>query len=243
MIATTADFDRHASNFEAGLQAMSPTPRHSFTGQLPTIATTTPEPVESTSARVLREAGIVGKVSLMGMGVADVTTQTTGILTRKETAKLTELQAALDRLAGEINAALKTPLNPAKMALDAPVGQLPAEADIAAASAGEEGRMVRKRIAKAAAQRFFAEECHPVLVGIFEKVADHLATAITDRHQAERQAFEKLVEIYGDEEGEIYRPSPGLLRLCSRRRQLIDLEIPHQSPPSIRGALAGIVAF
>jgi hypothetical protein len=244
-------FDNHAASIQAGLQSMSPAPRRPFSGQPHTIDDPTcdpaPElvapPVESTAAQVLREAGIVGKINLLGMGLADVENLTTGVLTKKEQAKLTELQAACDRLAGEIEAAGKLPTNPAKMALDTPVGELPPEADIAAAVGGDDARAFRKKLAKAAATRFFDTECHPVLVGIFEKIADHLATVITERHKAEQAAFEKFVEVYGDEDGEAYRPSPGLLRLCSRRRQLLDLEIPIYSPPSMRSALAGIVAF
>jgi hypothetical protein len=243
----TTAFDNHAKNFEAGLQAMTPAPRHrsplGSVGDPDPLATTAPEPVESTAARVLREAGIVGKINLMGLGLANVESVTTGLLSRKEQAKLTELQSALDRLAGEIDAAGKLPTNPAKMALDTPVGELPPEADIAAAVGGDDARAFRKKLAKAAATRFFQEECHPVLVGIFEKVADHLATVITDRHKAEQAAFEKFVQIYGDEDTEAYRPSPGLLRICSRRRQLIDCEMFNISPPSIRGTLAGIVTF
>jgi hypothetical protein len=51
-----------------------------------------------------------------------------------------------------------------------------------------------------------------------------LAAKITDRHKVEREAFEKFAAVYGDEDGEAYKPSPGLLLWCARRRQLLDGE-------------------
>jgi hypothetical protein len=238
--------DCHVESVRAGFASIGNSePRRRFTG-LPTELrdhATPPEPVESTPARVLREAGIVGKPDLRWLAPANVEALTPGVLSKKELAKLTELQAACDRLAGEIHAAADHVINPAKLALAAPVGQLPDEATITSGFGGEEGRRFRKTLAKTAAKRFFDEECVPVIVGIYSKIADHLAGVITARHQAEIVAFEKFREVYGDEDAEAYRPSTGLMKLCARRRQLIDLEIPLISPPSIRAVLVGIVAF
>jgi hypothetical protein len=240
--------DRHVESVRAGFASIgNPEPRRRFTGAMPPELrdpTTTPEPVlESTDQRVLREAGILGKPDLRWLAPATVESLTKGVLAKKELAKLTELQAACDRLAGEIHAAAGYVINPAKLALAAPVGQLPAEASITAGFGGEEGRRFRKILAKTAAKRFYDEECVSVIVGIYSKIADHLAGVVTARHQAEIEAFEKFREVYGDEDGEAYRPSTGLMKLCARRRQLIDLEIPPHSPPSVRHALCGIVAF
>jgi hypothetical protein len=245
--ATMSDLDRHAESVRAGFASIGNSePRRRFTGAMPTELldqSTAPESVESTDARVLREAGIVGKVNLMGMGLADVENLTTGLLTKKEQAKLTELQAALDRLAGEINQVNMTPITPAKIAATFPAGELPTEEAIAAVVAGDEGRQARRRLAKESARRFFEEQARPLILAIFEKVSDLLAAKITDRLKAEKEAFDRLLEIYGDEDATAYQPSPGLLRLCARRRALLDGEIPLVSPPSTRAVLAGIVAF
>jgi hypothetical protein len=244
--ATMSDLDRHAERVAAGFASIgNPEPRRRFTGLPAELRdhAPAPEPIESTDQRVLREGGIVGKPDLRWLGLADVENLTKGVLAKRELAKLTELQAACDRLAGEIHAAAQYAINPSKMALAAPVGQLPDEATITAGFGGEEGRQFRKTLAKTAAKRFFDEECVPVIVGVYSKISDHLAGVITARHQAEIVAFEKFREVYGDEDGEAYRPSTGLMKLCARRRQLIDLEIPPHSPPSVRHALCGIVAF
>jgi hypothetical protein len=244
--ATMSDLDRHAASVAAGFASIGNSePRRRFGAMPPELRDqpSAPEPIESTDQRVLREAGIVGKPELRWLAPANVEALTKGVLAKKELAKLTELQAACDRLAGEIHAAAKYAINPGKMALAAPLGQLPDEATITAGFGGEEGRQFRKTLAKIAAKRFFDEECVSVIVGIYPKSADHLAGVITARHRAEIEAFEKFREVYGDEDGEAYRPSTGLLKLCARRRQLIDLEIPLVSPPSVRAVLAGIVAF
>jgi hypothetical protein len=244
--ATESDFEHHAESVRAGFASIgTPEPRRRFTGLPPELLdpTTVPEPVESTPARVLREAGIVARENLMGLGIANVESLTTGLLTKKETARLVEIQTALDRLAVEINQANLTPTNPAKIAATFPAGDLPTEEAIAAVVAGDEGRQARRKLAKESARRFFEEQARPLITAIFAKVADHLATKITDRHEAEQEAFEKFATLFGDEDGEAYKPSPGLLRLCARRRQLLDGEISLSSPPSIRTSLAGIVGF
>lgn len=244
--ATMSDFDRHAESVAAGFASINPEPRRRFTGLPPELRDqpTAPEPVlESTDARVLREAGIVGKPDLRWIGLANTESLTTGVLSKKETARLAEIQTALDRLAAEINQADKTPVSLGKIAETFPAGELPPEEAVAAAVAGDEGRQARRKLAKESARRFFDEQARPLLNGIFAKVADHLAAKITERHQAEQQAHERLLEIYGDEDAEAYRPSPGLLRLCARRRQLLDGEVTHTSPPNLRQTLAGIVAF
>jgi hypothetical protein len=242
-----SDFiDRHAESVRAGFASIGNSePRRRFTGLPPELRdhATAPEPVESTPARVLREAGIVAKDNLMGLGLANVESLTTGILSRKETARLVEIQTALDRLADEINQVNLTPINLGKIAATFPAGELPPEEAVAAAVAGDEGRQARRKLAKESARRFFDEQARPLLNGIFAKVADHLAAKITDRLKAEQQAHERLLEICGDEDAEPYQPSPGLLRLCARRRALLDGEIPLSSPPSIRTSLAGVLAF
>jgi hypothetical protein len=237
--------DRHVESVRAGFAALSPEPRRRFSGLPAELRdhATPPEPVESTPARVLREAGIVARENLMGLGLANVEALTTGVLLKKETARLVEIQTALDRLAVEINQANLTPINPAKLAATFPAGELPTEEAIAAVVAGDEGRQARRRLAKESARRFFEEQARPLILAIFAKVADLLAAKITDRLKAEKEAFDRLLEIYGDEDREAYKPSPGLLRLCARRRQLLDGEIPLSSPPSIRASLSGVLAF
>jgi hypothetical protein len=240
-----SDLDRHAESVRAGFASIGSEPRRRFGAMPPELRDqpSAPEPVESTPARVLREAGIVARENLMGLGLANVESLTTGLLTKKETARLVEIQTALDRLAVEINQANLTPTNPAKIAALFPAGELPTEEAIAAVVAGDEGRQARRKLAKESARRFFEEQARPLITAIFAKVADHLATKITDRHEAEQEAFEKFATLFGDEDGEAYKPSPGLLRLCARRRQLLDGEISLSSPPSIRTSLAGVLAF
>jgi hypothetical protein len=243
-----SDFiDRHTESVRAGFASIGNSePRRRFTGAIPAELrdpTTAPEPMESTPARVLREAGIVAKDNLMGLGLANVEALTTGLLTKKETARLIEIQTALDRLADEINLVHMTPINPAKLAATFPAGELPTEEAIAAVVAGDEGRQARRRLAKESARRFFEEQGRPLILAIFAKVADLLAAKITARLKAEQEAHDRLLEIFGDEDGEAYKPSPGLLRLCARRRQLLDGEIPLSSPPSIRASLGGVVIF
>ena len=244
--ATLADLDRHAESVRAGLANIgNAEPHRRFTALPPELRdlAAAPEPVESTPARVLREAGIVAKVNLMGLGLANIEALTTGVLSKKETARLIEIQTALDRLADEINQVSMAPINPAKIAATFPAGELPTEEAIAAVLAGDEGRQARRRLAKESARRFFEEQARPLILAIFAKVADLLASKITDRLKAEKEAFDRLLEIYGDEDATAYQPSPGLLRLCARRRQLLDGEIPISSPPSTRNSLSGVVIF
>lgn len=243
--ATESDFARHAARVEVGFAAMNPPVRRRFSPLPPELLDqpTDPEPVESTDQRVLHEAGIVGKPDLRWIGLANVESLTKGMLAKKESARLAEIQAALDRLADEINQANLTPTNPAKIAETFPAGELPPEEAVAAAVAGDEGRQARRKLAKESARRFYEEQARPLILAIFAKVADLLATKIAERHKAEQEAHDRLLEIYGDEDATPYRPSPGLLRLCARRRQLLDGEISLSSPPSLRTSLAGVLAF
>jgi hypothetical protein len=245
--ATMSDLDRHAASVAAGFASIGNSESRRRFGAMPPELrdpTTTPEPVlESTDQRVLREAGILGKPDLRWLAPANVEALTKGVLAKKETARLVEIQTALDRLAVEINQANLTPTNPAKIAALFPAGELPTEEAIAAAIAGDEGRIARRRLAKESARRFFDEQGRPLILEIFDKIGDHLAAKIIERHKAEQEAHDRLLEIYGDEDAAPYRPSPGLLRMCARRRQLLDGEISLSSPPSIRTSLAGIVGF
>ena len=68
--ATAAEFDRHATSIASGYAAMGATPElQQFTNpnQMHTTAATTApaEIIESTSARVLRKAGLIGKFDLL----------------------------------------------------------------------------------------------------------------------------------------------------------------------------------
>jgi hypothetical protein len=242
-------FQDHATRIASGYAAMGPAPtRHSFnliqTMTEPTEPEPTPEPAESTDQRVLRESGILGKYDLRFSGLADVTKLTGDILTKKDKARLAELQVALDRLASEIDIAARATLNPYKIVAAAPLGELPSDEAMAVGIAGDEGRLFRKKTAKAAAVRFFEEECRALVLGIYGKAAAILEAAILERHKAEQAAFEKFSMTYYDDDSEtIYRPSPGLIRMAARRRQLLDSEIPPSSPPSLRSAFSGIVDF
>lgn len=247
--ATEADFSRHAQTLASGFAAMSPAPKMRFTNPNPRPA---PEadaaqavtPAESTDQRVLRESGIVGRHDLSWVGLADITKLTRDLLSKKEKAQLAELQSALERLASEIDLAARIPLNPHKIAAAAPLGELPSTEATENGIAGDDGRQFRKKLAKAAASRFFDEKCRPIVLEIYDKAAALLEGAILDRKKAEEQAFELFATTYHDDESVTpYQPSPGLIRMLSRRRMLLDGEIPHTSPPSIRSALSGVVAF
>lgn len=111
---------------------------------------------------------------------------------------------------------------------------------IETAARGNELREFAKKTAKLAAFAFFNEHAKPVIADIFDKAADRLANVIADRVKTERAAFEKFAEIYHDEENIPYKPSPGLLRLMARRRQLLDKEIFPTSPPRLASSLHGI---
>jgi hypothetical protein len=249
-IATEADFTRHAQNLAAGFAAMSPAPAHRFTTNPNTMTTETtdqqpaPTPTpESTDARVLRESGIIGGFDLRWVGLANIESLTTGLATKKELARFAEIEAALSRLAEEMDASGKTPVNISKIAATLSPGELPTAEAIAAAVTGDEGRMARKKLIKESARRFFEEQAVPIIRDINTRAAALLETAITERHKAEVQAFEKFVEIYGDEDGTPYQPSKGLIRLLARRRQLLDQELTFTSPPSLRVSLAGVLSF
>jgi len=245
--ATLADLDRHAESVRAGFASMTPAPRR-FTNPNPhpapeadAVEAVTPE---STDQRVLRESGVVGKIDLRWSGLADITKLTRDILSKKEKAQIAELQSALERLASEIDLAARIPLNPVKIAAAAPLGELPSTEATEAGIAGDDGRQFRKKLAKAAAIRFFEEKCRQIVLGIYDKAAALLEGAILDRKKAEEQAFEIFATTYHDDESVTpYQPSPGLIRMMSRRRMLLDGEIPLHSPPSLRSALSGIVAF
>lgn len=247
--ATLADLDRHAESVRRGFAAMSPAPARRYTNPNPQPSPPSSEAVEavpapeSTDARVLREAGLSGKIDLRWTGVANVEALTTALPTKKELARMAEIETALSRLAEEITNSSKHPINVCKIAATFPAGELPPEDAVSAAVAGDEARTARKRLAKESARRFFAEQAEPLIRDIFSRVAALLKTTISERHAAEVQAFEKFVEVYGDEDGEAYKPSPGLIRLLARRRQLLDMEIPIISPPSLRASLAGVLAF
>jgi len=246
--ATMSDFDRHAESVRAGFASIgNHEPRRRFTGLPHELRDqpTDPEPrPEETDDRVWREAGLVSRYDLRLTPQADVTELTEGLLSKKETARLLDLQEVLDRFAAEIDASAKIPRNPGKLAALAPVGEMPTEADIIAGSAGDEARTFRRQVAKQGARRFFEEECRPVILGIFERVAAVLEKAIFERRKAEEEAFDLFARTYHDgDDAAPYKPSPGLLRLMSRRRALLDGEIPHVSPPSLRAVLAGILNF
>ena len=245
-IATEADFSRHAQNLASGFASMTPAPRR-FTNPNPrpapeadAVEAVTPE---STDQRVLRESGVVGRHDLRWVGLADIESLTSGLATKKELARFAEIEAALSRLAEEIDASGKTPINISKIAASLSPGELPTAEAIAVAVAGDEGRMVRRKIIKESARRFFEEQATPIIRDICTRAAALLETAITERRKAEVQAFEKFVEIYGDEDGTPYQPSKGLLRLLARRRQLLDHELTFTSPPSLRASLAGVLSF
>jgi hypothetical protein len=103
--------------------------------------------------------------------------------------------------------------------------------------------MVRRKIIKESARRFFEEQATPIIRDICTRAAELLETAITERHKAEVSAFEKFAQVYGDEDGTPYQPSKGLLRLLARRRQLLDHELTFTSPPSLRVSLRGVLSF
>ena len=245
--ATEADFTRHAQNLASGFAAMSPAPARRFTNPNPrpapegdAVEAVTPE---STDQRVLRESGIVGRHDLRWVGLADIESLTSGLATKKELARFAEIEAALSRLAEEIDASGKTPINISKIAATLSPGELPTAEAIAVAVAGDEGRMVRRKIIKESARRFFEEQATPIIRDICTRAAELLETAITERHKAEVSAFEKFAKVYGDEDGTPYQPSKGLLRLLARRRQLLDHELTFTSPPSLRVSLRGVLSF
>ncbi len=247
MTATIQDIDRHAESVRAGFASMNPPPpRHRG---FSTAAAPEDDPPEATAApestddRVWRDAGMTARFDLRFHGVANVEHLTGGLLKKAELNRLGELQTALDRLATEIHAAGLTPINFAKVAMTFPAGDLPPESAVAAVIGGDDARMARKRLAKASARRFFDEQCHPLVVDIYARAAAMLEGAILDRRKIEEEVHEKHAEIFHDEISVAYKPSPGLIRMMARRRQLIDNEIPIVNPPSLRAALSGIVAF
>jgi hypothetical protein len=243
-----SDLDRHAERVAAGFASIGNSePRRRFTGLPPELRdhATPPEPVlESTDARVLRESGVIGKYDLRWLPLADITAHTGGMLSKAKLAALRDAQEILEKFAAEIDAAGRTPLSAGKIVAAANLGEMPTGSAIEAAIHGDDARTMRKRIAKQSARRFFDEVAAPLALEVFAKAGEMLAGVIDERRKAEQSAFERFSEIYNDaDEAAVYRPSPGLLRLLARRRQLLDGEISLSSPPSLRTSLSGVVIF
>jgi hypothetical protein len=242
------DFENHATRIASGYAAMAPAPtRHSFnliqTMTEPTEPEPTPEPAESADEIVIRESGLVGRFELRWQLQADIEALTTDLLSKKERSELLGLAGACDRLSAEVFKANGIAVNAGKVALAWSAkhpGEIVPQDLIETASHGEELRRFAKSTAKIAAGIFFDEQCLPVIKGVFAKAADRLRDVIVERVKTERDAFEKFASIYHDEETIPYKPSPGLLRLMARRRQLLDFEILRNSPPSVSGTLQGI---
>jgi len=241
-------FQTHAASVRAGFAMMSPEPHHqrfnhNITMTEPTEPEPTPEPAESADEIVIRESGLVGRFELRWQLQADIEALTTDILSKKERSALQDLAAASDRLAAELAKADTILVNPGKLAAawhaEHPGEPVPLDL-IETGANGAELRKFAKTTAKIAALNFFDSTALPVIKGIFSKAADRLRDVICDRVKLEREAFEKFSEIFHDGDGTPYTPSTGLLRLLSRRRQLLDFEILRNSPPSVSGTLQGI---
>lgn len=245
--ATEADFKAHAAAVRAGFAAMAPERLDRYSTPHPATeasdAAAPAEEIESTDARVLREAGLVGKHDLRWCGTANIEHLTGDLLSKKEVSRLGELQTALDRLATEIAEAGQRAINLGKLSMQFPAGQVPPDSIVTRAVEGDEGRAARKKLAKLSATRFFETEALPLVHEIYGKAAALLETAILDRRKAEEAVFEEFAALYNDDEVMAYKPSAGLIRLLAQRRRLLDLEVPHVMPPSARAALAGIVKF
>ena len=245
-VATPADFERHAASVAAGFAALSPQPPHrTFSPSVKMMEDGHPaEPQEESADQIVcRESGLVGKYELRWQLQADIEAHTAGLLSRKERAELLDISAACDRLSAEVFKANGIAVNAGKVALAWSAkhpGEIVPQDLIETASHGEELRRFAKSTAKIAAGIFFDEQCLPVIKGVFAKAADRLRDVIVERVKTERDALEKFASIYHDEETIPYKPSPGLLRLMSRRRQLLDFEILRNSPPSVSGTLQGI---
>ena len=241
-------FDRHAASIASGFAMMSPEPpRQRFNPHHHMTEPTAPEPVteptESSTQQVIRESGLVGSYELTLTAPADIEPLTSDLLAKKEKAELLDLNAACIRLADEVQKANDIPVNPGKVAAawhaEHPGEPVPPDL-IETAANGDQLRRFARKTAKVGAGIFFDENCTPAIHNIFGKAADKLRDIITDRVKAEQDAFDKFASIYHDEESIPYKPSPGLLRLMARRRQLLDREISRTSPPSIASSLSGI---
>jgi hypothetical protein len=241
-------FQDHADRITSGFAAMSPKParqpfNHNITMTEPTAPEPVTEPTESSDQIVIRESGLVGRFELRWQLQADIEALTTDILSKKERAALLDLAAACDRLAAEVHKAGLIPANAGKIAAawhaDHPGEPVPMDL-IETGANGEQLRSFAKSTAKLAAFNFFDENCTPAIKAVFSKAAEKLRDVICDRVKLERDAFEKFSEIFHDGDGTPYTPSTGLLRLLSRRRQLLDFEILRTSPPSVSGTLQGI---
>jgi len=247
MNTITKDFENHANRIAAGFRAMSPEPQrqpfnpnHNMTEPASEPVT---EPTESSDQIVIRESGLVGKFELRWQLQADIEGLTTDLLSKKERSALLDLSAACDRLAAEVHKASEIPVNAGKIAAawhaDHPGEPVPMDL-IETGANGEQLRSFAKSTAKLAAFTFFDENCTPAIKAVFTKAAEKLRDVICDRVKLERDAFEKFSEIFHDGDGTPYTPSTGLLRLMSRRRQLLDNEVLRTSPPNIAATLQGI---
>ena len=241
------DFENHANRIAAGFRAMSPEPdRQPFnpnTAMTEPASETVTEPTESSDQIVIRESGLVGRFELRWQLQADIEAHTAGLLGRKERAELLDISAACDRLAAEVFKANDIPVNAAKIAAawsaENPGEAIPQDM-IETGAHGEELRRFAKSAAKVAAGIFFDQHAVPAIKSVFAKAAEKLRDVIVERVKTEQEAFEKFASIYHDEETIPYKPSPGLLRLMSRRRALLDNEVLRTSPPSIAASLQGI---
>jgi len=246
------DFDNHANRIAAGFRAMSPEPdrqpfnlNHNMTE--PTAPETATETTESTSARVIREAGLIGKFDLLSQVQANIEPHTATLLAKTERAAVLDLANALERLAAEVAKSDEIAINPQKIALawaEANPGQIIPHDLVERGAMGAELRTFARRAAKAACSVFWKASCEAKVLEIFTKAAEVVGGVILKRVEAERQAFTKFAEVFHDDEDQAtYQPSQALLRLLSRRRALLDGEVAPTSPHSIRASLAGIYAI
>lgn len=249
MNSITQDFENHANRIAAGFRAMSPAPDRHFNPHQTMTETTAPDPTENTEPTetsdsiVIRESGLVGSFELRWQAQADIEGLTADLLSKKERSELLNLSEACDRLAAEIAKADSVPRNPSKVAAawNAAHPGTPVPQDLVERAAnGEELRRFAKSTAKVAAGLFFDEQAVPAIRNVFSKAADKLRDVIAQRVKDEQAAFERFREIYNDGDSVPYKPSQGLLRLMSRRRQLLDNEILRTSPPSIASSLQGV---
>ena len=242
-------FQDHAASIAAGYAAMGATPElQPFTNPNQMHTTTTPpaEIIESTSARVIREAGLIGKFDLLSQVQANIEPHTTTLLTKAERTAVLDLANALERLAAEVAKADEIAINPQKIALawaEANPGQIIPHDLVERGAMGAELRTFARRAAKSACSVFWKASCEAKVLEIFAKAAEVLGGVIVKRVEAERQAFTKFAEVFHDDEDQAtYQPSQALLRLLSRRRQLIDGEVAPTSPQSLKSALQGVYA-
>lgn len=245
-------FQDHAASIAAGYAAMGATPELQPFTNPNQMHTTTPTPppaeiIESTSARVIREAGLIGKFDLLSQIPANIEPHTTAMLTKAERTEVLDLSNALERLAAEVAKADDIAINPQKIALawaEANPGQIIPHDLVERGAMGAELRTFARRAAKSACSVFWKASCEAKALEIFAKAAEVLGGVIVKRVEAERQAFTKFAEVFHDDEDQAtYRPSQALLRLLSRHRQLLDGEVAPTSPQSLKSALQGVYAI